>query len=218
MTIPNALIFAAGFGTRMGSLTRDTPKPLLPLLGRPMIDHCFALLREAGVENIFANTHYLPEKLESHLSTKGVTPLREVEILETGGGLKAAVSVLGPDPVITMNPDALWRGPNPVEALMSAWHPEMTGLLMLCDAGRSDDDFSLEQGKIQRLGPFRYTGLQLIRTDRLQDIAKTKFSLNEYWDLLLATRTVHGVVYEGVWMDIGTKDALEAVNAEYTNG
>jgi len=218
MSIKTAFVFAAGFGTRMGSLTRKTPKPLLDLHGRPMIDHCLELLIGAGVERLYANTHYLPEQLEEHLAKKGVTTLREVEILETGGGLKAALSTIGTDPVITMNPDVLWRGSNPVDSLLAAWRSDMRGLLMLTDAGRQDDDFSLEHRRIQRKGPLRYTGLQIIRTDLLKDIPKTKFSLNEYWDLLLATGDLHGTVYDGKWVDIGTEEALAAANAEGGDG
>lgn len=209
------MIFAAGFGTRMGPLTRDTPKPLLPVDGRPMIDHCIDLLRDAGVENIVANTHYLPEQLEAHLKTRGVAPIREDEILETGGGLKAALPLLGAEPVITMNPDALWFGQNPVKALLSAWTPDMTGLLMLAETGGEDADFSLEHGRIQRKGSLRYTGLQIIRTERLKDIPDTVFSLNKYWDLILETEGLHGVRFDGRWIDIGTQDALRAANAEF---
>ena len=204
-----AMIFAAGFGTRMGKLTRDTPKPMLPLHGRPMIDHTISLLRAAGIERLVANTHYLPQALEPHLESRGVTPLREDPILETGGGLRAALPALGSSPVITMNPDALWSGPNPVETLRAAWSDDMTALLMLTPVNPGETgDFSLEQGEIARQGPYRYTGLQIIRTDRLAEIEDTAFSLNAYWDLLLASGPLHGILYPGAWTDIGTAEAL----------
>lgn len=214
MTIDTAMIFAAGFGTRMGDLTRDTPKPMLPLAGRPMIDHAIDLLHEAGIDRLVANTHYLPERLEEHLKTRGVTTLRETVILDTGGGLKAALPVLGSGPVITMNPDALWLGANPVTALMTAWKPSMTGLMMLSQSDEDDCDFSLENGEIRRYGPYRYTGLQILRTDRLGEIGEDVFSLNLYWDLLLAAGPFHGTIYAGDWMDIGTRDKLEAANRQ----
>ena len=85
------MIFAAGFGTRMGSLTPDLPKPMIPVAGRPMIDHAVDLARDAGVGSIVANTHYQCEKLEPHLVALDVLALRETpDILDTGGGLRAA--------------------------------------------------------------------------------------------------------------------------------
>lgn len=212
MTIESAMIFAAGFGTRMGKLTQNTPKPMLPLAGRPMIDHCIDLLRDAGIGTVVANTHYLPTALEQHLRAHGVITLREDPILETGGGLKAALPRLGSGPVITMNPDALWLGPNPVKALLSEWVPAMSALLMLSETGEEHGDFSLEKGVIQRNGPFRYTGLQIIRTDRLNEIAEPVFSLNRYWDLMLASGPLHGAVHSGGWSDIGTEEKLVAAN------
>lgn len=210
-----AMIFAAGFGTRMGELTRNIPKPMLRIGGRPMIDHAADLLQAAGVQRIVANTHYLPEKLEPHLADLGIVALRETTILETGGGLRAARRTLDCDPVITMNPDALWQGPNPVKVLSKAWSPEMSALLMLvpCENAKPGD-FSLEHGRIQRKGPLLYSGLQIIRTGRLAEIQDDVFSLNRYWDHLMASGPIHGVVYSGRWTDIGTREALELANRE----
>ena len=172
----SAVIFAAGFGTRMGKLTRDLPKPMLPLGGRPMINHAIDLLREAGISRIVANVHYLSDQMIPHLEGLGVHVVHErTEILETGGGLRNALPFLDDGPVVTLNPDALWLGANPISALLAAWQPKMQGLLMLCDQDRvlgpvRTGDFSLEQGVIQRGGPFLYGGAQIINPDRLGEI------------------------------------------------
>lgn len=208
-----AMIFTAGFGTRMGALTRETPKPMLPLAGRPMVDHAIGLLRGAGVERIVANTHYLPDRIEPHLTGRGVQVLHEDPILETGGGLRAALPVLGTAPVITMNPDAAWLGPNPVRFLRDTWSEDMRALLVLVPlanaiATSSSGDFSLEQGKIRRTGPWVYSGLQMLKTDRLAEIEGDAFSLNAYWDLLASDGALHGVAYPGTWCDIGHPEGL----------
>lgn len=203
------MIFAAGFGTRMGTLTRDVPKPMLPLGGRPMVDQTIDLLREAGVARIIANTHYLPDAIRPYLERRGVAVCHEEVILDTGGGLRAALPALDCDPVLTMNPDALWQGPNPVRALTEAWRDEMQALLLLVPAPEGETgDFSLESGEIRRKGPYRYTGAQILRTGRLHEIDGPVFSLNRYWDLLLASGPVHGLLYEGHWRDIGTAEGL----------
>lgn len=209
-----AMIFAAGFGTRMKPMTLTVPKPMLHLAGRPMIDHSVDLVRGAGISRIFANTHHLREKIAPHLSELGVTELYEFpEILETGGGLKSALPLLGPNPVVTLNPDAAWSGPNPIETLMSAWRPEMRALLLLvplaiAGSNRSEGDFSLEHGVISRSGDFLYTGAQIIRTDGLAEIPESVFSLNRYWDHLAAGGPLHGVVFPGRWCDIGNPEGL----------
>lgn len=211
-----AMIFAAGFGTRMGALTRDIPKPMIPLAGRPMIDHTVELLRSAGIQRIFANTHHLADRIEPHLASLDVLALREEpDILETGGGLKAALPHLGKGPVLTLNPDAAWAGPNPIRTLLNAWRPSMCALLLLVPltaavTSRREGDFSLRKGKISRRGDYLYTGAQILRTNELVRIQDRAFSLNRYWDLLLENGPIHGVVYSGCWCDVGNPVGLLA--------
>ena len=213
MTFP-AMIFAAGFGTRMGALTKDMPKPMVPLAGRPMIDHTIDLVKGAQITRIVANTHYLHDKIEPHLSANRIEVCREKpDILDTGGGLKAALPQLGSDVVITINPDAVWLGPNPIQLLIEAWSPSMQALLMLvplrnAETTREAGDFSLEQRDIQRKGNFLYAGAQIIKTTGLSRISDTVFSLNRYWDLLADDGPLNGIAYGGRWCDIGTPDGL----------
>ena len=218
-----AMIFAAGFGTRMGDLTLATPKPMIPLAGRPMIDHAVDLVRSAGINHIVANTHYLPDIIEPHLHALGVTTVRETpRILETGGGLKSALGVLGPEPVVTLNPDAAWAGRNPISALLEVWQKEMQALLLLvpvetAGTARVEGDFSLEQGTLRRGGRYIYTGAQILRTHLLSEIQESVFSLNKYWDLLAETGAIHGIVYEGKWCDIGHPEGLSKAERMLTD-
>lgn len=95
---PDALmLFAAGFGTRMGALTRHRPKPLIEVAGRPLLDHALALARTAGVTRIVTNTHYLGGQIAAHLAGQDIAISDESDaILETGGGLRKALPLLGP--------------------------------------------------------------------------------------------------------------------------
>ena len=123
MTWP-VLIFAAGFGTRMGALTRDRPKPLIAVAGRALIDHALELARGIGADPVVANAHYKAAMLAAHLGPLGVLVSEERgEILDTGGGLKAAMPLLGSDTVVTLNSDAVWAGGNPLAQLVEAWNP-----------------------------------------------------------------------------------------------
>ena len=212
----SAMVFAAGFGTRMGSLTDEIPKPMLPLGGRPMIDHTIERLREAGVETIVSNTHYLHERIAPHLATLGVSVSHEEsELLDTGGGLKAALPLLSPGPVITMNPDAAWRGPNPVEVLLSAWRPDLEALLLVLPETKAvarslPGDFGMQGTCLKRIGSLVYTGLQIINPRLLDQVQDTIFSLNRIWDILISRDALHGVLYPGSWCDIGHPEGLAA--------
>ncbi len=215
MTRPrSAIIFAAGFGTRMGRLTKSLPKPMVPLSGRPMIDRTIDLLKDAGISNIVANTHYLADRIEPHLLSRGVHVIREFpDILDTGGGLLNALPVLGEGPVITINPDVVWLGKNPISVLLEGWRDEMQAQLLLIDSTQAmgtshTGDFSLELGDISRNGPYIYGGAQIIQTERLGEICDKVFSLNAYWDLLAETRALSGVLYRDGWCDIGTPEGL----------
>ena len=129
----SVMLFAAGFGTRMGALTADRPKPLIDVAGKPLIDHALALIDDFSAAPVVANLHYKPEMLERHLSDRNVLTTRETpEILETGGGLRAALPLLGDGPHFTMNTDAVWRGPNPLRCLSDAWEPDRMDALLLC--------------------------------------------------------------------------------------
>ena len=157
-----AMIFAAGLGTRMGALTATRPKPLIEVGGRTLLDHALALVRDAGIPRIVVNSHAHAALLEAHLAAVAPEALvsREAERLETGGGLKRALPLLGPGPVVTLNADMVWRGPNPLTTLAGAWDPARMGAL-LCLVPRADaighegpgDFFLRPDGRVERRGP-----------------------------------------------------------------
>jgi len=210
MSLP-VMMFAAGFGTRMKHLTADRPKPMVEVAGRPLIDHTLTLAREISPPCIVTNLHYRPELLKDHLSPLGVQTIVEApDILETGGGLRNALPILGCGPVITMNTDALWRGPNPLRLLLDAWDPtRMDALLMgipaehaLEHVGQGDFTKDLD-GRLSRGPGLVYGGVQILKTDLLADISQRAFSLNLVWDLMLARGRLHGLRYPGMWCDVG---------------
>lgn len=209
------MIFAAGLGTRMRPLTETTPKPLIPVADRTLLDRALDLGRAAGTGPIVVNTHYLGHRIAAHLAGRDVAISDESgTILDTGGGLRQALPLLGQGPVMTLNPDVVWTGPNPLAALDAAWRDDMDALLMLVPLDRATarqgaGDFSLDDaGRISRRGDFVYAGAQIIRPDRLADIPERVFSLNRLWDLLIAGGRVHGIVHPGGWCDVGYPGAI----------
>ena len=215
------MIFAAGLGTRMGPLTANCPKPLLPVAGLTLLDRTLDLVRSAGCRSVVVNTYYLAEQIERHVRASGasdVTIAREKEaLLDTGGGLKAAATHFQGEAIFTINPDAIWIGGHPLDALRGAWNADrMDALVLLAPAdavGRSVSDFRLDEvGGVARADGREgqvYLGAQIIRPSVVAEHGGNVFSLNEIWDQLIARGRLFGTVFDGEWMDVGTEEALE---------
>jgi N-acetyl-alpha-D-muramate 1-phosphate uridylyltransferase len=218
----SVMLFAAGFGTRMGALTRDTPKPLIPVAGVAMIDRALKLARAVAPVRIVANLHYRADQLADHLTPQGVVLSHEPDILETGGGLRKALPLLGNGPVYTVNPDVIWRGPNPLSLLREAWIPAKMDALLMCippenalgytgvhtavhtGGNMGAGDFTADaDGRIRRGSGLIYGGVQIVKTDGLRDIAQAAFSLNVLWDRMMADDRLYCVTYSGQWCDVG---------------
>ncbi len=218
------MLFAAGFGTRMGQLTATRPKPLIPVAGRPLIDHALGLADEAGIPRCVANLHYLGAQLAAHLAGRNVALSWERDrILETGGGLRAALPLLGAGPVMTLNTDAVWTGQNPLTQLQAAWEDDrMDALLLLLPAAKASGhsgtgDFLLApDGRITRAKGAAgavYLGAQILRTDRLSAISEPVFSLNLLWDAMIAQGRAFGVIHQGGWCDVGHPEGITTAEA-----
>lgn len=220
------MVFAAGFGTRMGALTADRPKPLIPVAGRALIDRALDLAAEAGCGPVVVNLHYLGQQIADHLAGRDVQfSWERGRILETGGGLRRALPLLGAGPVATLNPDAVWTGPNPLIALFGAWDPvRMDGLLMVAPVGSvypagGRSDFSMDaHGRLSRHADgggagLVYLGAQIIKTDGLAAIDATVFSLNRLWDRMIAERRAFGLIHTGGWCDVGRPEGIAEATA-----
>ncbi|MDT1062766.1 nucleotidyltransferase family protein [Paracoccus sp. CPCC 101403] len=219
MTLP-LMIFAAGKGTRMAPLTDVTPKPLIQVAGRTLLDRALDLGREAGVGRVVVNTHHLGQQIRDHVAGRDIAVSDEAGmLLETGGGLRKALPLLGTGPVVTMNPDVIWTGPNPIGELLRAWDARMDALLMLVPLERTvgrqgDGDFSLDPaGRLIRGGGLVYGGVQILRPDRLSEIGDEVFSLNRLWDLIIAEGRAFGLVHDGQWCDVGRPDCIPLAEA-----
>lgn len=213
------MLFAAGFGTRMGALTQNRPKPLIEVGGKPLIDHALALARSAGVAKIVVNLHYLGAQIAAHLHGSDIQLSWETEqILETGGGLRAALPLLGDGPVMTLNTDAVWSGQNPLMQLLAAWDPaNMDALLLLLPSDKAlghtgHGDFLLDpDGRISRANGADapvYLGAQILKTEGLSAITEPVFSLNRIWDISIANNRAFGLIHQGGWCDVGRPEGI----------
>ena len=219
-----AMLLAAGLGTRMRPLTNERPKPLVEVDGTPLIDHTLERLRAAGVKKAVVNVHYLADLLEEHLAKVTAPEIvisdERAGLLETGGGLKRALSLLGEEPVFTLNPDAVFVGENPLMTLAQHWQQaDMEALLALVPLDRAkgyqrQGDFSMDdQGRLRRFQPgdavaYVNSGAQILHTDRYRTHPEDRFSQNVIWDQMIENGGLFGCVYAGSWVDVGTPEGI----------
>ncbi|MEM6547105.1 MAG: nucleotidyltransferase family protein [Pseudomonadota bacterium] len=230
-----AMVLAAGFGTRMGDLTATRPKPLLPVLGRALIDHTLDHVTSAGAGRAVINLHYLGDLIRTHLSGRNAPNIvfseEQPQILDTGGGVRHALPLLGPDPFFCLNSDAVWTGPNPLSQLQTAWRPEaMDALLLLVPRDRAlgytrPGDFFLDSdgGAPGRradapLAPEVFTGAQILKPGVFEDAPNGAFSTNVIWDDLIAGGRLAAIRHPGHWVDVGTPAGLAEAEAALRNG
>ena len=215
-----AMILAAGLGTRMRHLTADRPKPLVPVLGRTLIDRTLDRVTEAGIDAAVVNLHYHPAMLRAHLAGRKVIFSDETdELLETGGGVAKALPLLGDRPFMVVNSDNVWLGKNALLPLVEAWDAaRMDALLLLVPVERAigysrAGDFSLDGGRLVRRGeaaraPLVFTGAQILSPALFDDVPEGPFSLNLVWDRAIAAGRAFGIGHPSGWCDVGTPEGL----------
>lgn len=203
----------------MAPLTDTKPKPLIKVAGQALIDHALGLATDAGLKQ-HVNAHYHADQMQTHLPKEVTLHVESPDILDTGGGLKAALAKMQGDVVATLNSDAVWLGPNPLKILKSAWRPDMQCLLLLVPLEHTtgytrDGNFAIGDRKtLTRNSTGQvYTGAQMIRRDVVLSQPQTVFSLNAVWDHLLVRDGLFGVTYSGEWADVGTPEGIGQAEA-----
>lgn len=222
-----AMVLAAGLGTRMRPLTEQIPKPLVRLQGRPLIDHVLDRIAAAGIPRAVVNVHHFPDALEQHLAAR-TTPKIEISdergaVLDTGGGVVKALPILGETPFLIHNSDSVWIegvGSN-LHRLFKAWDPDRMDTLMLLALGSKSlgydgpGDFEMDGAGLvtrrpaQKISPFVFTGVSIAHPRLFDGAPKDRFSLNVVWDRAIERERVYGIRLEGVWMHVGTPQALD---------
>lgn len=231
--IRRAMVLAAGLGQRMRPITDSLPKPLVRIGGKTMLDHALDRLAEAGVEEAVINVHYLADQIEAHVagreSPRVTISDERALLLETGGGVKKALPLLGREPFFHVNSDSLWSedGWSNIAAVARVWDPaRMDMLLMLAEREGSvgfdgaGDFFRDEAGRLARRGkapsaPYVYAGVAIIKPALFADTPEGPFSLNLLFDRCIAAGTLFGTVLRGQWLHVGTPDAIAPAEAAF---
>jgi MurNAc alpha-1-phosphate uridylyltransferase len=223
-----AMVLAAGKGVRMRPLTDKIPKPLVAVGGKPLIDHVLDRLAEAGVETAVVNVHYLADQIENHLAGRRAPKIvisdERGELLDTGGGVVKALPVLGAAPFFHLNADNIWiDGVKPnLLRLAAAFDPgRMDALLLLAATsgsvgygGRGDftmaPDGQLARRRERNVAPFVYAGVAILHPALFSTAPPGAFSLNLLFDRAIEAGRFYGLRLEGVWMHVGTPEAIAA--------
>jgi MurNAc alpha-1-phosphate uridylyltransferase len=223
-----AMVLAAGLATRMRPLTDGTAKPLLTLNGRTLLDRALDRLHEVGVETVAVNAFWQADKVAAHLAGRMEPPRtvlkRENTLLDTGGGVRNALDVLGPDAFYVINGDALWLdGPTPaLTRLARAWTDDLDAVLLLHrtfqirgDVGLGDfmlDSWGVPRRRKEReIAPYLFAGVQLMHPRLLDGMPDGAFSTNLAWNRALETGRLRAVVHDGHWFHLSTPlDLTEA--------
>lgn len=223
-----AMVLAAGLGLRMRPLTDTMPKPLVQVAGRPLLDHVLDRLAEAGVTEAVVNVHYLPDQIIDHVAGRRsprvlISDERDA-VLGTGGGVVKALPLLGHDPFFHVNSDTMWiEGVrHNLARLADAFDPERMDILLLMAptassigySGQGDysmlPDGTLRKRREHQVVPFVYAGAAIISPAIFDGAPEGAFSLTKMFDKANEQDRLFGLRLEGVWMHVGTPDAVAA--------
>ena len=217
-----AMVLAAGRGERLRPLTDHTPKPLLPLRGRPLIEHLLEALAAAGVRQVVVNLAWLGDRIRESLgdgSRLGVAidySDEGAQALETGGGIYRALPMLGAGPFLVVNGD-LWTD-YPFASLIrpDALAPSDLAHLVLVPnpPQHPRGDFALENGRVRAQGASRHTfsGIGLYRAALFDGCAPGAFPLAPLLRAAADSDRIAGSLYTGEWHDIGSPERLRALD------
>ncbi len=221
-----AMILAAGLGTRMRPLTDTMPKPLVPLCGKPLLDHVIERLCEGGASRIAVNVHYHADMIEAHLGKRRAPDIiisdERAQILDSGGGAKKMLPALDGDAFFLANADTAWSEQNVsnMRAMRAAFDSDTADILLLLAEHthsigfEGKGDFHLgKEGRLIRRGtddaaPFAYAGVGIFKKELFENTPDTPFSLNLLFDRAIQAGRLFGLALQGTWMHVGTVEAL----------
>ena len=234
VTPTKAMVLAAGLGLRMRPITETMPKPLVRVAGKPLLDHVLDKLAEAGVADAVVNVHYLPDQIIHHVAGRSAPKVtisdERDQVLGTGGAVVKALPLLGTAPFFHLNADTMWiDGAQPnLKRLADTFDPARMDILLLMAptansigySGRGDfamtPDGTLRKRKELEVVPFVYAGVAILSPHLFADAPDGEFPLTDIFDRVGEQGRLFGLRMEGVWMHVGTPEAIAAAERAYS--
>jgi N-acetyl-alpha-D-muramate 1-phosphate uridylyltransferase len=210
-----AMLLAAGYGKRLSALTKKQPKPLLKVQGdRALIDYHLLNLAKAGIRYCVINVSHLGHLIQAYVgdgARYGLEVVYSVEDtpLETGGGIKKALPLLGGDPFIVISAD-IWCN-YPLQHLSA---PKNLAHLVLNDRlPATQGDFSLQSDLVSTYGrnKLNYAGISVLRPQLFDPVSATTFPLIDVWRPACKQGLVSGEYYSGLWFNVGDIKTLKQI-------
>ena len=232
MSVKHAMILAAGLGTRMKPLTLKTPKPLIKIGNKNLLERSISILENHGVEQIIINVHHLADQIEkfiSNVKTKVKITISDEKdlLLDTGGGVKEGTKNFGKNPFFVLNPDTLWLTDylSEMKSLEKIYFESKKPCLLLVNKKLSFDttfkgDFNLKNNIVSKdvKNNFIFTGLQLLDRNYLDPINKKVFSINEVWKNLINNRQLFGFESSQKFYHLNTEEMYNKIsNLDFTD-
>lgn len=225
----SAMVLAAGLGTRLRPVTDRLPKPLVEIAGRSLLDRAIDRLEAAGVERVVVNLHYKRELIAARMAARSAPSIElspEETLLETGGGVKQALPLLG-DSFFVVNGDILWLdgAVSALGRLADFFDPmRMDAALLLQRTtgatgydGRGDyflDPLGVPRRRTEsEVAPYIFAGIQMLHRRLFAGVAETVFSLKRLYDRAEDAGRLGAIVHDGEWFHVGTPEGLAATRA-----
>lgn len=221
-----AMVLAAGLGTRMRPITDTKPKPLVEVGGRTLIDHVLDKLKAAGVGRAIVNVHHHADQMEAHLADRAAPKIEisdeRKKLLDSGGGVVNALPRLNGEAIFILNADTFWLdgASSNLERMAAFWDPAKMDALLLVAAltasvgfdGAGDFTFTPE-GRLRRrpeqqVTPFAYAGVAIMSRKSFDGAPRGPFSLNRLWNAAIEADRLYGLRLDGVWLHVGTPQAI----------
>jgi len=222
------MILAAGYGTRMLSLTKNKPKPLLKIKKNTLLENTLVFFEKLGCEKFIINTHYLHEQIDIFIKKKfpkkNIILNHEINILNTGGGIKNSIKYFNNKNIVVTNADIFWEENNKedvIDFIKDIDDIQACSILLLKNINaiglnKDKGDFILENSLIERWrnnNPILYySGLQIINPKIFNLTKKEKFSMNLIWDKLINKRKLTGKIMKSQWIHVGDINTINYIN------
>ena len=229
-SIDTALILAAGFGKRMLPLTSNTPKPLIKVKNKPLIRYCIDSLEKTGIKNILINVHYESKQIVDYinqLDKKILISDETKKLLDTGGGIKKAFSLIKDKNILVMNSDVLWNSHSvkSIQSLLDQFNSNKMDSLLLTTKIENTSGYSgvgdfikNKDNQLQRFNkntnikPLVYCGIQIVNRRQFDSYRDTVFSTNKIWDQNIKQNKLYTFVTNKKFNHVGTKESVIRLN------
>ena len=226
MSVKHAMILAAGLGTRMKPLTLKTPKSLIKIGNKNLLERSISILENHGVEQIIINVHHLADQIEkfiSNVKTKVKITISDEKdlLLDTGGGVKEGTKIFGKNPFFVLNPDTLWLTNylDEMKSLEKIYFKSKKPCLLLVNKKLSFDnsfkgDFNLKNNIVSKdiKNNFIFTGLQLLDKNYLDPIDEKVFSMNQVWKNLINNNKLFGLESSQKFYHLNTEEMYNKIS------